>query len=186
MKTTVLRLIDEHIAQELATIKEHEQIAGILAPLEGKPINGQTLNKKRLSAFEVENGYSFTFEWRYGLYHIKGKFEHLIGYAENPVIILSDSEEYGKRGFGYFDNCYFGAAKQRIKALQDIDVEKMVVVFSGIRDSFENLRVLFGDLERNKLGSYNNPIYYDLLRCIHDDDKNNQGVKLSSFYFLRK
>lgn len=186
MKATILSLISEQIAQELATIKEHEQIASILAPLEGKPINGQTLNKKRLSAFDVENGYTFTFEGNYGLYHIKGKFGHLIGYAENPFIILSDSEEYGKRGFGYFDNCYFGAAKKRIEQLQSIDIDKMVLIFSGIRDNFENLRVLFGDVERNKLGSYNNPIYYDILRSIFSGDKNAHELQLSDFYYIRK
>lgn len=185
MKTTILRLIEQRIESEQSTIKEHEQIASILAPLEGKPINWQILNKKRLAAFEVENGYTFTLVSRYGMYYIQGKFEHLIGYDSDPFIRTSDSSEYGKRGFGYFDNCYNGAAKERIKALQSMDVEKATAIFSGIRDSFENLRVLFGDLDRAKLGSFNNPIYYEVLNSIHTDDKHN-GVKLSEFYFIQK
>ena len=84
------------------------------------------------------------------------------------------------------DNCYYGAAKERIKQLQNIDVEKMVVIFSGIRDNFENLRVLFGDLERNKLGSYNNPIYYDILRSIFSGDQKAHELKLDDFYYIRK
>ena len=185
MKSTILAIIEKHIESELFSIREHDQIASILAPLEGKPINWQTLNKKRLSAFEAENGYTFTLVSEYGMYHIQGKLEHLIGYTENPFICLSNSSEYGKRGFEYFDNCYSGAAKERIEKLQNMDIEKTVAIFSSIRDNFEKLRELFGDLDRAKLGSFNNPVYHEILNSIYKNDKND-GLKLSDFYYIQK
>jgi hypothetical protein len=186
MKTRILNLISEHIALENSYINEHDQIKSILKPLDGQPINGRTLNTKRLSAFEVTNGYPFKFKAQYGMFYIIGKYEHLIGYNSEPIIKLSDSEEYGKRGFGYFDNCHNNAAKDRIYQLQCIDIDKMTEVFTAIETNFNNLRVLFGDVERNKLGSFYNPVYYEILNTIYKDDTDRYKLRLSDFYFIRK
>ena len=68
-----------------------------------------------------------------------------------------------------------------------INIDLMVKLFSGIKESFENLCVLFGDIERNNLGSFHNPIYYNILRAIKpDESKSGDKVRLSDFYFIRK
>jgi hypothetical protein len=185
MKTTILKLIDDQINQESDYIKEHEQIKCILRPLEGKTISGSVLNKHRLSAFDNDNGYTFKFVPQYGMYYIKGKYEHLIGYDSEPIITIDKNDN--SRGFVYFDACHGTAAKERINQLKNINIDLMVKLFSGIKESFENLCVLFGDIERNNLGSFHNPIYYNILRAIKpDESKSYDKIKLSDFYFIRK
>jgi hypothetical protein len=184
MKTTILKLIDDQINQESDYIKEHEQIKCILRPLEGKTISGSVLNKHRLSAFDNDNGYTFKFVPRYGMFHIKGKYEHLIGYDSEPIITIDKNDN--SRGFVYFDACHGTAAKERINQLKNINIDLMVKLFSGIKESFENLCVLFGDIERNNLGPFHNPIYYNILRAIKPDKDTHSDIKLSKFYYLRK
>jgi len=186
MKTTILKLIDEQISQECDYIREHEQIKDILKPLEGQIISGRVLNKKRLSAFDVDNGYTFEFYSKYGMFHIKGKYEHLIGYDSEPVIII-DKTDGVSRGFSYFDGCHGSAAQARINQLKNINVDKLVSIFGQIKDNFDNLCTLFGDVERNNLGSFHNPIYYNILRAIKpNESKSGDKVRLSDFYFIRK
>jgi len=185
MKTTILNLIDEQIKQESDYIREHEQIKCILTPLAGKTISGSVLNKHRLSAFDNDNGYTFKFVYKYGMFHIKGKYEHLIGYDSEPIITIDKNDN--SRGFVYFDACHGTAAKERINQLKNINIDLMVKVFSGIKENFETLCTLFGDIERNNLGSFHNPIYYNILRAIKpDESKIGDKVRLSDFYYLRK
>lgn len=186
MKATILKLIDDQIKQESDYIREHEQIKAILKPLEGQTISGRVLNKKRLSAFDVDNGYTFKFVPEYGMFHINGKYNHLIGYDTEPIISIDKNDN--SRGFVYFDACHGSAAQQRINQLKNINIDKLVSIFGQIKDNFDNLCTLFGDIERNNLGSFHNPIYYDILRAIKPDDsgKSYDKIKLSDFYFIRK
>lgn len=186
MKTTVLELIKNQISQENDYIREHEQIKAILKPLEGKTINGVTLSKKRLSTFDVDNGYTYKLVVKYGMFHIEGKYSHLIGYDSEPVIHVNKVGDIS-RGFEYFDGCHGSAAQERIKQLESINIDMLVNIFSQIKDNFDNICTLFGDIERNHLGSFYNPIYYNLLRSIKpDESKSGDKLRLSDFYYIRK
>jgi hypothetical protein len=173
MKTRIENIISNYIANEMECITEHDEIRAILKPLEGQLI---TLNAKRLG--------KYTLVKQYGMFYLKGKFEHLIGYDTEPVISIGESKE--SRGFEYFDSCHGSAARERIEQLKSMDIDKAVKLFSEIESKFNDLCRLFGDIEREKLGSFNNPIYYNILRDIHKDAENGRGVKLSDFYFIRK
>ena len=171
MKTIIERLIKEGISQEEDYIREHNLISDILRPLDGKPINGRTLNDKRLNGLEFRSEYS--------MYYINGKYSHLIGYNTDPVVKADKFED--------FDICHGSAAKERIEQLQNINVDLLVSVFSEIQEHFEKLRVLFGDIERKHIGSFYNPIYYDILRAIKPDkEPRHTDLRLSDFYYIRK
>ena len=179
-KSDVNIIIENYIQQENEYIKEHKLIIDILKPLEGKAINGQTLNKKRLNGFKFKHEYS--------MYYLVGKFEHLVGYTSENIISIEQIEGV-TRGFKYFDACHGDAAENRIKQAQNLDVDKVVKVFGAIEKNFNSLRELFGDIEREKLGSFNNPVYYRLLDSIFDPEKEKgsyTNIKLTDFYFIRK
>jgi hypothetical protein len=185
MKTIIENIISEQIAQEMDYVREYEQIKAILQPLEGQAISGRVLNKKKLSAFENDNGYVYTFCPQFGMFYIKGKYEHLIGYDSEPVIYI-DKVEGTTRGFKYFDACHGSAALARVDQLKTIDVDKMALIFGQIKESFDNIRACFGNIERANLGSFHNPVYYNVLRSIYHDKENRYKIKLSDFYFIRK
>jgi hypothetical protein len=185
MKTTIEKLISEQIAQEEDYIREHEQIKAILQPLEGQAISGRVLNKKKLSAFSASNGYDFTLCPQYGMFYIKGKYEHLIGYDSEPIIYI-DKVGGVTRGFKYFDACHGSAALARIDQLKNIDVDRMALIFGQIQKDFDNIRTCFGDIERSNLGGFHNPVYYNVLRSIYHDKENRYKIQLSDFYFIRK
>ena len=170
-------ILFDYISNETEYINEHDAIKAILQPLEGKPIDGRTLNKKVLGDFK------FTHE--YGMYHITGKYRHLIGYSSSENRIAIDKTDYS-RGFEYFDNCHGNAARERIKQVQGIDRDKVFSIFSQIELHFNALRQLFGDIEREKLGSYHFPAYYDVLRAVYSNEKDTDNIKLTDFYYIRK
>jgi 3-hydroxy-3-methylglutaryl CoA synthase len=62
----------------------------------------------------------------------------------------------------------------------------VALIFGQIKKDFDNLCKRFGDLERSNLGSFHNPVYYDILRSIYDDKEERYKIKLSDFYFIRK
>lgn len=178
-------ILEAYIKQGQEYIDEHEAIKEILKPLVGKPINGRTLNEKRLNGLK--------FDSRHGMFHIEGKFSHLIGYQNSfgyghheDLIAIEKSE--GSRGFEYFDACHGSAAKERIEQIQSLDREKAFNLFSQVESHFNSLRQLFGQIENENLGSYGFPAYYDVLRAIYNDDDNNNfnKLKLSDFYFIRE
>lgn len=169
----VKTIISEYIQEENEAIAEHNAISEILKKYEGKTISKRIFNNKTLGNFKFLN--------ESGMFHIKGIYSHLIGYNNNPVVSIEKFEDY--------DNCYGGAAKGRINQLQNIDVEKLTKLFSEIENNFNNLRILFGNIEKQNFGSYHNPVYYNLLRFIFDEDKEKTGyskIKLSDFYYIRK
>lgn len=184
MKTIIEKLVKEQIAQEQSYINEHEQIKAILKPLEGQQISGRILNKKRLSAFDNDNGYTFTFIAKYGMFYIKGKYEHLIGYDSEPIITIDKNDN--SRGFVYLDACHGSAAKERINQLLKLNIDTLTQIAESIKTNFDNICTLFGDIERKNLGSFYNPIYYQMLREIKPDKDFHSDIKLSNFYYLRK
>lgn len=177
-------ILESDIKEEQEYIAEHEAIKEILKPLVGKPINGRTLNKSKLNGFVFDN--------RYGMYHINGKFNHLIGYenssgyGNNEDLIAIEKSE-GSRGFEYFDACHGSAAQERINKINNIDKDKAFELFSQIETHFNKIRELFGEIENKNLGSYGFPTYYSVLKTIYDDtDKGYNNLKLSDFYYIRK
>lgn len=167
-KKSIEKLVQAQIETEQSYIEEHEQIAEILKKVEGKQFNGHALNKRTL-------GDSLTFRSQYGMFHIDGKYSHLIGYHSTPAIDVEKFREW--------DACHGSAAKERIEKLRNIDKDALLRTFRAIEKHYEALRAAFGEVEREDLGSYHNPIYYDLLRLIHSDDKH---LRLTDFYYLRK
>jgi len=174
-KSEFLKAVKTYVEEEKAAIAEHKAIAEMLKPLVGKPINGKTLNSKVLG--------EFTFGGRYSMYHVKGPLhEHLIGYSSYPFVSLEPIE--GKTtGFYEMDACSGRAAEERIKQIENTDLDKAFKIFSEIDKSIQKVRTLFGDLERERLGSYHFPPYYDVLRLVDLDEKQ---IQLTNFYYTRK
>jgi hypothetical protein len=174
-KSEFNKVIDAYILREKEGIKEHYEIREILLPLEGKIINGRTLNSKVLGKFKLRI--------EYGLIYIDGNFSHLIGYtnsSENTVQVTPTDKH---RGFDYLDACYGRAAEERIKNTE-LGREKAYPVFRKISKCFEELQKAFGDVEREKLHSFHFAPYYNLLRAINEDKPDQ--IRLSDFYYLRK
>jgi len=171
-KETFENILSSYIARERELIEEHDEIAAILKPLEGKQINGITLNKKRLGKFR--------FKEQYAMYYIIGKAEHLIGVTQENYISVEKTDY--SRGFEYFDSCCGDDARGRIKKIEQTDKEKAYLLFNRIEYHFTALRNLFGQIETEKLGSFDFPVYYDLLKSIYSGD----DVKLTNFYFIRR
>lgn len=177
MKTRIENLIKEGIEREQKYLNEHNEIVNILILLTGQQINGRTLNKKRLGRFKLS--------LQYGMFYIIGNYEHLIGYKDSETVISNQPIEKLTRGFDYLDSCHGKAAHERINQLKKLDIDLLVKIFSDIESNFDNLRVLFGDIERKYLGSFYNPIYYNILNSIFESKRDHE-IKLSDFYFIRK
>lgn len=175
----VKQIIENYIAREQNAINEHDQITAILKTVEGKDISGKTLNKKLL-------GDTLQFKYENGMFYIIGKYRHLIGYSGGKESVIAVNNTDYSRGFEYFDSCQGNAARERINQLNNMDYGAVAKLFNEIEKTFNKLRTLFGDIERQKLGSYNNPVYYDLLRSIYNPEGQNIDIKLSDFYFIRK
>lgn len=171
-------VLTAYIEQEQDYINEHNQIRDILLPLVGKPIDGRTLNEKRLNGFKLVP--------QYGMYYIKGKYKHLIGYQNSENLIAVEKTNYS-RGFDYFDNCSGGAAAERIKQIEAANKDKAFELFSSIEQNFNELRRLFSEVEDKNFGSYHFPAYYEVLKTIYkEENSNGRGLKLTDFYFIRK
>ena len=160
------KVISDYIETENVGINDHKAIKAILVGCEGKPFNHKTFNEKNLNGF--------TFKEQFGMYYIcSGIYDHLVGYRGE----LIDSER-----FEYLDNCCGNAAIERITAIEKTDLDKAFKLFNEIDKTFNKLRELFGDLEREKLGSFNFPPYYSVLRSIYEGNY----FKITDFYHIRK
>lgn len=179
-RETFDQVLNDYIDREQDCINEHNEIKEILLPLVGKVANGQTLNKKRLGKFKLD--------LRYGMIHIEGKYSHLIGYqnssgySHNESLIAVEKTDFS-RGFEYFDACNGSAAIKRIEQIKESDKDKAFNLFNNIDIHFNALKQLFGQIETQNFGSYDFPVYYNLLKSIHSDDK---YIKLNDFYFIRE
>lgn len=170
-KTDFKKVLTNYIKEEEARIKEHEEVLKMLQPLEGKQFNFRTFNKKVLK--------EFNFVPEYGMFYIKGKTSHLIGYRETPGVNVEQFKDW--------DACNGRAAKQRIEQIKNLDTDKAFKLFNQIEKHFNKLRELFGDIEREKLGSFNFPPYYDVLKMIKpDNETSGDQIRMSDFYYIRK
>lgn len=174
MKTTkrnVKKTIQAQIDKEKARIEEHDQVLEIIKSAEGKQFNGRTFNKRTL-------GEKFEFRSQFGMFYIDGKESHLIGYHSTP--------EVNAEKFKDWDACNGRAAQERIEKLENLDVDKVVKRFKTIEKHWEGLRKAFGDVEREDLGGFDNPVYYELLRSIEGDKTPRDENELYKMYYLRK
>jgi uncharacterized protein YecA (UPF0149 family) len=169
---TIKTLVKEQIDQEQDYINEHKKVLEVLKPLEGKQFNLRTFNKKALQGFK--------FESKYGMFHLMGKYQHLIGYRETDGV---NCEAFEK-----FDSCHWAGALERIEKLKVLDVKELQKKANAIKKHFNELRFLFGDLEKQNFGSYHNPVYYEMLRQIYDGDgtTSQSEIELHKFYYIKK
>lgn len=169
-------ILANYIAREKKFFDEHNEIREILRKVEGKPINGKTLNQKIL-------GEKFKLKQEYGNWYIVGPVcSHLIGYIQSEHIVTIEPSE-NSRGFDYFDNCSGGAAKKRIEQIERMDKEKAFKLFSKVSKTFNELRLLFGDIETEKLDSFHFAAYYDVLHSIFSEDSK---LRITDFYHIRE
>jgi hypothetical protein len=169
---TIAQCIAENIAYEKESIAEHEAIKSILSELVGKPFDRRTFSTKRLQGFE--------FVAQYSMFYIKGKREHLIGDNSSPFVNVDE--------FVRFDACNGSAAQERINKMQALNVERLQEIQESIAQSFENIKAQFLCLEREKFDSYSNPVYYDMLRAIHNEETSTYSsrIVLSDFFYIAK
>ena len=171
-KRTVAKMISVRLEKEIAEHDTHLRIREILAPLEGKPVNHVTLSEKRLQGFKLEKD-------RVGL----GSF-NIIGPATEHGHNIKEGDICLK-SFRDSDSPYSKGAPERIEKLKALDPEVVAKTFKKIRRNFEELRLLFGDVESLGLGSFDNPIYYDLIKLAACDAE-EKHIKLNDFYYIRK
>ena len=170
-KSEFKKVIANYIKDEEKRIREHEEVLNMLQPLEGKQFNFRTFNEKNLKGFK--------FIPEYGMFYIKGDYSHLIGYRETPCVNIEQFKEW--------DACNGRAAAERIEKIRSTDIERAFKIFNRIDKRFNELRELFGDIEREKLGSFNFPPYYEILKLIKEDkETSSDQIRMSDFYYIRK
>lgn len=108
------------------------------------------------------------------MFYIVGEYDHLFSYGE--YIDIDNFAEY--------DACHGKAAKERIQQLENIDFKKLNKAYKLIAKHFNALRDIFGAIESEKLGSFYNPVYYEMLNQIYNGDRQHSDIKLSDFYFI--
>lgn len=167
----IKQIIQKQIEQEKEYLSEHSFIWQLLKGKEGKPINYKTFKRKdiELAGFRIVH--------EFGMTKIKGLHDHLISYNG----LVPSLEEFEK-----YDSCHGKAAVQRIEKLESLDINKIKKHFGNIEKCFNSILESFGDIERDSLGSFNNPIYYALLKFIFPETDPYNKFKLSDLYYLRK
>jgi len=161
-KVQFIKIINAQIEQEKDYLKEHEEIKEILKSVNGEFFTHKVLNSKRLKTFE--------FRSQFGMFYIIGKYQHLAGYDSNPHINYIKFEE--------FDSCHFRGAKSRILQLENIDKEKLFKLFSDVEKTLKKLRLLFGTIEKENLGSYHNPVYHNFINSFISDVKDEEYKRM--------
>lgn len=153
---TIQELIAARISEEQADYAEHTEVLEILKAVEGKPLNRRTFTAKRL-------GDKFKFEMECRMFYIAGpRGKHLIGYDSSECVSTKAFVEN-------YDTAHGSAALKRIDRLSNLNVERLQEIITKIEEHFTGLRKLFGDIEREKFGSFENPIYYEMLDEVYKD-----------------
>lgn len=171
------QILAAYIAEEQNNIMHHDAIKSILLKVDGKLMNGRTLNKR---LFE---GTPYSYQPQYGMYYIVSPVgNHLIGYERS-------SDYVNAAQFEEYDACCGNAAKQRVENMQSCDVDKAYKAFKQVYKHFEGLRKAFGDLERLGFSSHKFHAYHDVMKFIFDHENeghNYSKIRLTDFYYLRK
>jgi hypothetical protein len=161
-------VVNNYISKEMKLIDEHEKIKEILEKCKGKQFNFRTFNEKTLNGFK--------FKAYCSMFYICKDIDHLIGYASTDGVDPELFEE--------LDSCCGNAAKARIASIKKMDMSRVFKLYSSIDFHFNELRTLFGDIERERLGSFYFPPYYDMLSHINADEESL--TVLRNIYHLRQ
>jgi hypothetical protein len=178
-KAQFIKILKNYIASEQDFVNEHEKVKAILLPLVGKDINGKVLNAK------VLNGYKFKPE--FSMYHIEGKYSHLIGYQSSENTIQVEPTE-NNRGFNYFDGCHGHAAIARIKTVEAVlnDTTKLndaYKAFNAVDKAYNALKSAVIYLEDAKLDSYHFAPHYEILSTLQPSDKERKDLNLHTLKY---
>ena len=171
MKTKdIKKAILKDIETDNKRFAEYLKIREILELLEGKEINGRTLNETRLNGFK--------FSVKYQMFHINGTFDHLIGYSSNPEINLSNFDKY--------DGCNGYAAKERAEQnaelLKPENFKILVKHFSTMQKQYEALKQSVKQLDSLKLDAYHFPAHYSVMSLIQPNE--GESDKASHITYL--
>lgn len=135
---------------------EHEQLKLVLAAYDGKRITARS----KIAPFELRRDGS-----------IYGKYRH---FFTNPVDVRKQD---------YTNRCNYNV--ERIKHLEELNVEKVAEIFASIQRGFEDILQGFWDTYMLNLDSYYNPLFYDLTRIIEGEDS-DKDINLNRFYAFRR
>lgn len=135
---------------------EHEELTLVLAQFEGKPLN----KRLNLGKFRLIDG------------DVYGVFRH---WVRSPINV---------GGLKHSDSPNWQPDK--IKRLENLDINGIVSVFSAIERHFNALKDLFGEVHDRNFEHHVNPLYYDLLKAIHEDNApSHTNVNLGNFFYIR-
>ncbi len=170
-KKSVTKLISDAIARNQHDLNEHLTICEMLRPLIGKEINKRTLNPKRLCDFEYKERYSSIY------IHLKGaEYGHCISSKDGLIDIDAFHES---------DTCNYKGASERLEKLKSLDITQLVKTFGKAEKTFNELRFIFGDIDQQKIGSFENPAYYELINLVQSDvDK--KDIEVHKMHWNRK
>ena len=171
---TINKMIKESLAKNQCDLDSHNEVLVILKTVEGKQFNFRTFSKKVL-----DHRFEFTsVHGNFYLVNLQHGQNHLIGYY--------NSEGVDSSKFYQLDIAYSEGSEERIKKLNSIDVKKLVKFQKLLDKHFNAIRDLFGEVDIQNLDSFHNPVYYEILRSVYDDDtRNSRHIKLSDFYHVR-
>lgn len=144
------------LQEELDRKIEHEQLKLVLAAYDGKRIT----SRSKIVPFELRRDGS-----------IYGKYRH---FFTNPIDV---------RKLDYTNRCNCNV--ERIKHLEELDVEKVAKSFAKIQEGFDMMLDGFWDVYMQNIESYNNPLFYDLTRLIEGEDS-DKDINLNRFYAFRR
>ena len=177
---TIAQLITERITEEQTNYTEFRKLRDCLIPLEGKVADGRTLSAKRLpEGYELKNKYGMMYICKAGRKNNDFLLCHLFS---DKIIRVSEFERH---------NAWAGiAALERIEKMQALDVRTLEDVQYNLAHHFYSLCKIFKIIEDSKLDSFNNPIYYDMLRNVYNENEQDNlpdsaKIRLSDFYYLR-
>ena len=159
MKITVEiveQMRQRRLQEELDRKNEHEQLKLVLAAYDGKRIT----SRSRIAPFHLD---------RDG--RICGKYCH---FFTNPVDV---------RKLAFTNRCNYNA--ERIKHLEELDVEKVAEVFGRIQEGFDAILQGFWDVDMLKLDAYHNPLFYELTRLMEGEDS-DKDLNINRLYAFRR
>lgn len=161
------RLLREAIAKIKADLADHELISAAL-----KPLDGHAMTTKRIEKL-LPQGWKVIYQ--YGSTQAVSPRDrlHLMGFYSDTTFKWDQ--------FPARNSWACVGTKERIQQLEGIlnepgMIETVRAVFGGIQKAITDLKRYQGMIERFNLDSFNNPIYYELLRAAGSGSKLMQDI----------
>ncbi len=155
------------LLENIAGLQEHEKIKESLRSIEGK--NWQSRHAKLLpEGFTEHNQYQMT---------------HIIGpkpAARSHLLLWHTDMVYTAKKFEHADSCYFTGTKERITQINKLlkEVPEMAAMFYTLKTSFDAVKGIATQIEEgNRYDSYNNPVYYEVLKLCGISSEIMQAIK---------